>query len=68
MWTEDLHWAWKLRDQKRQQEREKINSATSQESQELLEFYAADLENDLCKDELATVLKHSKEEPMGEVT
>lgn len=51
MWTEDLHWAWKLRDQKRQQDKEKLDSISTQQSKELLELYAADLDTETEKDE-----------------
>ena len=46
MWTEDLHWAWKLRDQKRQQDKEKLDSISTQHSKELSELYAADLDTE----------------------
>ena len=69
MWTEDLHWAWKLRDEKWRTERAdcKCNSITTQEHQELLELYAADFENDIGKDK-AALPKCSKEEPAKDVT
>jgi len=51
MWTEDLHWAWKLRDQKRQQDKEKLDSISTQHSKERLELYAADLDTETEKDE-----------------
>lgn len=51
MWTEDLHWAWKLRDQKRQQDKEKLDSISTQHSKELSELYAADLDTETEKDE-----------------
>lgn len=51
MWTEDLHWAWKLRDQKRQQDNEKLDSTSTQHSKELSELYAADLDTETEKDE-----------------
>lgn len=50
MWTEDLHWAWKLRDQKRQQDKEKLDSISTQHSKELSELYAADLDTETEKD------------------
>lgn len=68
MCTEDLHWAWKLRDQKRQQERKHCNSASTQESKELLELYAADIEDDMGKDDDATIVKCNKKEPAEDVT
>lgn len=47
MWTEDLHWAWKLRDQKRKQDENKNGrNLPEQESKELLELYASDLEQE----------------------
>ena len=51
MWTEDLHWASKLRDQKRQQDKEKLDSISTQHSKELSELYAADLDTETEKDE-----------------
>ena len=51
MWTEDLHWAWKLRDQKRQQNKEKLDSISTQHSKERLELYTADLDTETEKDE-----------------
>ena len=51
MWTEDLHWAWKLRDQKRQQDKEKLDTISTQHSKELSELYAADLDTETEKDE-----------------
>ncbi|KAM7449166.1 Tetratricopeptide repeat protein 33 [Porites harrisoni] len=51
MWTEDLHWAWKLRDQKRQQDKEKLDSISTQHSKELSELYTADLDTETEKDE-----------------
>ena len=51
MWTEDLHWAWKLRDQKRQQDKEKLDSISTQHSKELSELYAAGLDTETEKDE-----------------
>ena len=51
MWTEDLHWAWKLRDEKRQQEKEKLDSISTQHSKELSELYTADLDTETEKDE-----------------
>ena len=51
MWTEDLHWAWKLRDEKRQQDKEKLDSISTQHSKELSELYAADLDTETEKDE-----------------
>ena len=44
MWSEDLHWAWKLREQKRK--RDEIKNSTNPsvlESKELFELYATDL-------------------------
>jgi len=67
LWREDLLWAWKLRNQKRQQEREECDSTTTQESRELLELYAADLENDLVKDE-TTILARNKEKTLEDIT
>ncbi|XP_020623707.1 tetratricopeptide repeat protein 33-like [Orbicella faveolata] len=46
MWTEDLHWAWKLRDQKRKQEKDNSSSRSIQDTQELQELYAEDLDQD----------------------
>lgn len=47
MWTEDLLWAWKLRDQKRKQDENKNGrNLPEQESKELLELYASDLEQE----------------------
>lgn len=46
MWTEDLRWAWKLRDQKRKLEKEAQKSQSTQQSNEQLELYAADLEHE----------------------
>ena len=55
-WTEDLHWAWKLRDEKRKQEEDKIcNSRSTQDTKELQELYAEDLEQD--NDFEASILK-----------
>lgn len=51
MWTEDLHWAWKLRDQKRQQDKEKLDSISTQHSKELSELYTANLDTETEKDE-----------------
>lgn len=51
MWTEDLHWAWKLRDEKRQQDKEKLDSISTQHSKELSELYTADLDTETEKDE-----------------
>ena len=51
MWTEDLHWAWKLRDQKRQQNKEKLDSISTQHSKERSELYTADLDTETEKDE-----------------
>jgi len=62
-----LLWAWKLRNQKRQQGREECDSTTTQESRELLELYAADLENDLVKDE-TTILARNKEKTLEDIT
>ena len=45
MWTEDLHWAWKLREEKRKQEKDN-NSRSTQDTKELQELYAEDLEQD----------------------
>ena len=46
MWTEDLHWAWKLRDQKWKQEKDNSSSRSIQDTQELQELYAEDLDQD----------------------
>ena len=46
MWTEDLRWAWKLRDQKRNLEKEAQNSQSTQENNELSKLYTADLEHE----------------------
>lgn len=46
MWTEDLHWAWKLRDQNRKQEKDNSNSRSTQDTRELQELYAEDLGQD----------------------
>lgn len=44
MWSEDLHWAWKLREQKRKQDETKNSTNPSVlESKELFELYATDL-------------------------
>ena len=44
MWSEDLHWAWKLREQKRKQDEIKNSTNPSVlESKELFELYATDL-------------------------
>ena len=51
MWTEDLHWAWKLRDQKRQQDKEKLDSISTPHSKELSGLYTADLDTETEKDE-----------------
>lgn len=51
MWTEDLHWAWKLRDEKRQQDKEKLDSISTQHSKELSELYTADIDTETEKDE-----------------
>ena len=62
MWTEDLHWAWKLRDQKRKQEKDNSNSRSTQDTKELQELYTEDLEQD--NDFEASILKCSvKKEP-----
>ncbi|KAL9983492.1 hypothetical protein ACROYT_G005675 [Oculina patagonica] len=66
MWTEDLKWAWKLRDQKRKQDKEDQNCQSAQESRELLELYAADLEHE--NDIEAPILKNNKNEPAKDVT
>lgn len=63
MWTEDLKWAWKLRDQKRKQAKEDQNSQSTQESKELLELYAADLEHENDMEALM-----NKNEPAKDVT
>ena len=51
MWTEDLHWAWKLRDEKRQKEKQdgKCNSAATEEDKKLWKIYAADITNEFAK-------------------
>lgn len=54
-WTEDLHWAWKLRDEKRKQEEDNCNSRSTQDTKELQELYAEDLEQD--NDFEASILK-----------
>ena len=46
MWTEDLHWAWKLRDEKRKQEKDNSNSRSTQDTKELQALYAEDLRQD----------------------
>ncbi|XP_068709651.1 tetratricopeptide repeat protein 33-like [Montipora foliosa] len=48
MWTEDLHWAWKLRDQKRQKEKQdgNCNSTATEEEKKLWKIYAADITNE----------------------
>ena len=62
MWKEDLHWAWKLRDQKRKQEKENyMNSRSTQETKEYLELYAEDLEQD--NDFEASIGCNVKKEP-----
>ena len=67
IWTEDLQWAWKLRDQKRKQDKDNSNSTSTQESKELLELYAEDLEQD--NDFEASILKcNHKKEPVKDVT
>ena len=44
MWSEDLHWAWKLREQKMKQDEIKNSTNPSVlESKELFELYATDL-------------------------
>lgn len=44
MWSEDLHWAWKLREHKRKQDEIKNSTNPSVlESKELFELYATDL-------------------------
>lgn len=44
MWSEDLHWAWKLREQTRKQDEIKYSTNPSVlESKELFELYATDL-------------------------
>lgn len=58
MWTEDLHWAWKLRDQKRQQDKEKLDSISTQHRKELSELYAADLDTEAEKDEFVKNKQH----------
>lgn len=66
MWTEDLKWAWKLRDQKRKQDKEDQNSQSTRESKELLELYAADLEHE--NDMEASILQCNKNKPVDDVT
>ncbi|XP_067038739.1 tetratricopeptide repeat protein 33-like [Acropora muricata] len=53
MWTEDLRWAWKLRDQKRQQEKinSKCNSKTTEKDKEVWKIYAADLGSEICQND-----------------
>lgn len=65
MWTEDLHWAWKLRDQKRQQEKEKLDSISTQHSKELSELYTADLDTETEKDEFVKKTNSIKEESLN---
>lgn len=65
MWTEDLHWAWKLRDQKRQQDKEKLDSISTQHSKELLELYTADLDTETEKDEFVKKTNSIKEESLN---
>ena len=65
MWTEDLHWAWKLRDQKRQQDKEKRDSISTQHSKELSELSAADLDTETEKDEFVKKTNSFKEESLN---
>ena len=65
MWTEDLHWAWKLRDQKRQQDKEKLDSISTHHSKELSELYAADLDTETEKDEFVKKTNSIKEESLN---
>ncbi|CAH3124160.1 unnamed protein product [Porites lobata] len=65
MWTEDLHWAWKLRDQKRQQDKEKLDSISTQHSKELSELYTADLDTETEKDEFVKKTNSIKEESLN---
>ena len=65
MWTEDLHWAWKLRDQKRQQDKEKLDSIRTQHSKELSELYTADLDTETEKDEFVKKTNSIKEESLN---
>ena len=65
MWTEDLHWAWKLRDEKRQQDKEKLNSISTQQSKELSELYIADLDTETEKDEFVKKSNCIKEESLN---
>lgn len=53
MWTDDLRWAWKLRDQKRQQEKEnsECNSKTTEKNKEVWKMYAADLGSEICQND-----------------
>ena len=60
MWTEDLHWAWKLRDQKRKQEKDD-NTRSTQDTKELQELYTEDLEQD--NDFEASIGCNVKKEP-----
>lgn len=61
MWTEDLHWAWKLRDEKRKQEKDNSNSTSIQDTIELRELYAEDLGQD--NDFEASIGCNVKKEP-----
>ena len=61
MWIEDLHWAWKLRDQKRKQEKDNNNSRSTQDTEELWELYAEDLEQE--NDFEASIGCNVKKEP-----
>lgn len=65
MWTEDLHWAWKLRDQKRQQDKEKLDSISTQHSKERSELYTADLDTETEKDEFVKKTNSIKEESLN---
>ena len=65
MWTEDLHWAWKLRDQKRQQDKEKRDSISTQHSKERSELYTADLDTETEKDEFVKKTNSIKEESLN---
>lgn len=61
MWTEDLHWAWKLRDEKRKQEKDNSNSRSTQDTKELQALYVEDLGQD--SDFEASIGCNVKKEP-----
>lgn len=62
-----MHWAWKLRDQKRRQDRDNsCENLPAQESKELLELYAAELEHG---NKMETAgMKFNNKEPVKDVT